>query len=254
MPSIGIVTMTLVREPKEARVLLEALATLGTYDLPIAVTDGGSPPEFLDALRRLPQIHLAPEPTAEGLLAQVRTSVRAARAWGTPRLLYTEPDKPEFFRQALGGFLAAVSDHEADDVILASRSPASFETYPPTQRRTERALNRLCAELTGVDTDYSYGPFAAPSTAFDGIEALAAGIGWGWRPYFFVASAARGHRISPVQVDASCPSCEPPAEAAEAAYRRRQLAQNLSGVAQAVADAGLAPRHEQRRADSWKHA
>jgi hypothetical protein len=254
MPSIGIVTMTLVREPGEARVLLEALATLSAYGLPIAVTDGGSPPEFVDALRRLPRIHLAPEPTTEGLMAQVRTSLRAARAWGTPRLLYTEPDKQDFFRQSLGGFLTAVSEHAPDDVMLASRSPASFETYPPTQRRTERALNRLCAELTGVDADYSYGPFAAPSTAFDDVEALPAGIGWGWRPYCFVAAAARGHRIIPVQVDASCEPGEPAGDAAEAAYRRRQLAQNLAGVAQAVADAGLAPRHDTRRADSWRRA
>ena len=131
--------------------LLPALACLARRRSDIFLADGGSCPSFREALTGLP-ITVVPV-DERGLVAQVRAALGAAAASGARRVLYTEPDKHEFFDRHLAAFLDTAGA-AGEPVALAARSAAAFETFPPFQRFTESIFNRLCAEFIAGPTDF----------------------------------------------------------------------------------------------------
>jgi hypothetical protein len=226
--------MTLARDAAEAALIGRALEELSRLALPVAVTDGGSPERLLTNLRGLAGVHVQTA-SAPGLVSQVRGSLTAARGWGPRRILYTEPDKAEFFTAHLRGFLAtAAHEHPDASIVMASRSPDSFATYPVSQQSTERALNAVCAELTGLPADYTYGPFLLDPALVDDLDHLPPDLGWGWRTYLFAVAHRRGLRVESIEGDFACPESQRADTPAESAHRLRQLAQNVTGLARAL--------------------
>ena len=211
----------------------EALEELSRSRLRVAVADGGSPEAFLDAINRLPGVEVRRE-VRGGLLAQVRASLEVALGWGVPRVLYTEPDKHEFFGRHLRAFLERAGQYRDASLIVAARSAASFATYPPIQQRVETMVNDLCADVTGVPTDYSYGPFLCAAMAVPELSRLPADIGWGWRPYVFARIAGRSGEIRAIEGDFACPPSQRDDTPAERAHRLRQLSQNARGLSEAI--------------------
>ena len=231
---IVVATMTLVRDAGEQDVLLRSLSALSALGLPIVATDGGSPPAFLDAIRPLPHVDVRTNDDAPGLVGQVRTSFAHARSSGASRILYTEPDKDMFFRGRLVAFLERAAREPDAAVVLASRTRESFSSFPRSQQYAEGVLNDICASLTGLETDYSYGPFLMDAAVADLLEGLSPTIGWGWRPYVFLRAHRLGRRVARVIDDFRCPDDQQTDDANERRHRLRQLAQNLSGVAAAL--------------------
>ena len=210
--------------------MIEALAALARLGLPVFATDGGSDPSFVDAVARLPGLDVQTS-AAPGMVAQIRSSLGRAQASGAPRILYTEPDKLDFFTHHVIAFLEAASREPGSSIVLASRSTESLATFPASQQYAETVFNTICGELTGIETDFLYGPFVVDATLVDVVsDELPASIGWGWRPYLFVRGTRAGRRLTAMTGPYSCPSDQRADSPGERLHRVRQLTQNLSGL------------------------
>jgi hypothetical protein len=151
----AIVTITRARSAEEAAALKASLEILQAAGLPIFAGDGGSIAAFQEMLQAWPSMRLS---TGLSTLAgQVKAAVQAAA--GQHRyVLYTEPDKRDFFAAGLVEFCRA-AESDSRPVIVAARDAASFATFPSGQQATERAFNTLLPELLGLNLpDSLYGP------------------------------------------------------------------------------------------------
>jgi hypothetical protein len=229
---IAVATMTLARAAGEERLLRASLPLLSESGAPVFVTNGGSGEAFADFLGTLVNFNLC-EP-ARGLWPQVTRSLRAAYHSGRRFVLYTEPDKRDFFREHLREFVSEASGGEGVGVTLASRSEDAFSTFPEFQRHTESAINRCCAEVVGRRFDFTYGPCLLSR---DLIPHLlnAPDVGWGWRPYAFGLARRLGYRVECVVRDLRCPPEQREDDARERLYRMRQLGQSVEGLLLATA-------------------
>ncbi len=236
MRSAGIVaaTITLARNPDEEALILRALSGLVSLGLRVIATDGGSPASFLDAARALPNVELLINGDAPGLLGQVRTSLRHAREGPITHVLYTEPDKADFFARGLAPFLDASSGEHDASIVLASRDSESLRTYPDSQQYTEGVLNHVCGSLTGLETDYSYGPFLMSASVIELLDQLPASIGWGWRPFLFVRAHQQRLGVRRIVGHYTCPEGQRRDSERERRHRLSQLAENISGVVAAL--------------------
>lgn len=235
--------MTLARSEAEHDALLRALTALTMHGWPVVVTDGGSRPAFVEAVQQLPGLELHRTVPGAGLVAQVRRSLQAALAHGTSSLLYTEPDKIEFFATGLADFLrhAGVATPETaegrgpgreggDGVVLAARDQAGMATFPAFQQDTEGVINRSCAELTGIPGDYCYGPFLCAPALVPDILSVPDDLGWGWRPFTFLLAHRRGLGLRLVPAPHACPPDQRIDDHHERVHRMRQLEQNMRGL------------------------
>lgn len=234
--SISVATITWARDEAEARLIVDALSSLAAARMPIAIADGGSPPDVVDVLAGLPDVSMVPC-RERGLIHQVQASVSAAADRDRPFILYTESDKHEFFNESLAAFLSAASDTDDVGVVLACRTESAFATFPPLQRFCETTINVLTGETTGVVADYSYGPFLMRRELAARLGAVPARIGWGWRHYIFATAAQLGYRIAAIPGDHMCPEHQRQEDAAERVHRLRQLSQNVDGLVLASAGA-----------------
>jgi len=223
--------MTLARTARDAELLGAALDRLAAVGLPVVVADGGSLPGFAARLRE--RFTVVP-PEGPALIGQIKAALRAARERSAGWILYTEPDKEWFFGHQLPALAARASDDPSDGVVIAARSDRGFATFPAVQRLTESALNRLCAEFTGVALDYSYGPFLVRAELSALVDDLDPEIGWGWRPFVFASAARSGKRITALVGDFECPPEQRDEDEEEKRHRIRQLRQNLDGLLAAV--------------------
>lgn len=226
---VSIATMTWARDAREERLLREALHHLAALNVPTFVTDAGSGGQFLNFLRGFPHFTVfeADEP---GLWPQTRRSLRGASESGAGFVLYTEPDKRDFFRVALREFINEAPSDRGVGVVLASRSASSFSTFPEFQKFTEAAINRWCAEVTGVQADFSYGPFLLNRELAPDLDSMKADLGWGWRPYAFGTAHRLGYRVEHLVKELPCPPEQREDDRAERIYRMRQLSQSVQGL------------------------
>jgi hypothetical protein len=226
---VTVATIVWARSADEVVLIGRALDLLSQAGMRIAIADRGTNVSLTEALRSLPHVTLT-VPPEHGLVEQVRASLELAGRQGTRFLLYTEPDKEDFFRRWLTDFINRSPSTPDVGVVLASRSEKSFQTYPATQRRTEALLNDLCGERLGAPGDYSYGPLLINRVLLPYIALLRSELGWGWR-HAIVARAHRlGLRVHHVDGDYACPEGQRHEGDGERKHRLRQLSQNLLGL------------------------
>ena len=226
---IAIATITWARDEGEEQLLRAALAALATLGIPVFITDGGSNASFLDFLRSIPHFTLL-EAKARGAWPQAKKSLAAAAQSSASFLLYTEPDKQDFFANFLPGMLEGVKGDPNLGILMASRSAAGFATFPAFQQMTETTINNCCAELIGKEVDYTYGPFLINKALVPDLDGLPDDIGWGWRPYAFSIAHRLGYKVEAFVADCSCPVDQREDDAAERVYRMKQLTQNIQGI------------------------
>jgi hypothetical protein len=226
---IAVATITWARTPEEESLLREALRQLAQWQMRIFVTDGGSTESFLQFLQSIPHLTLLQAP-AKGVWAQAKSSLVAAHQAGFSHILYTEPDKLDFFRFHLEGMLRGVVEEEKAGIYLAARSEAGFATFPAFQQMSETTINACCREVIGHQVDYTYGPFLLRKELIPYLQLVQEDIGWGWRPYTFGIAHRLGYRVEAFTGDFSCPPDQRADSPAERIYRMRQLNQNIQGL------------------------
>ena len=180
MDSVAVVTMTRAERDEDARLLTQSLLILKGRGLPVFVSDRGAVELSVEG------IDIARE--GDSLVQQVQASMGRAIDAGFETLIYTEPDKQEFFQSGLTRFLERSA---ADAVTVASRDVSSMETFPGSQQVIENSFNVIASDFLGVRTDFLYGPLVLPSRFMRGcLDELTEDLGWGWRPFVL----ARAHR------------------------------------------------------------
>lgn len=226
---ISIVTMTWARDAEEERLLRESLHHLARLNIPTFVTDGGSARQFIDFLHGFSHFKVF-ESGEPGVWPQAKRSIQAAYESAARFILYTEPDKEEFFRVSLREFISESPSDDEVGVVLASRSAASFSTFPEFQRYTEGAINRCCAEVIGEQVDFTYGPFLFNREVVPYLNYGVDDIGWGWRPYTFGVAHRLGYQIAHLVKNLPCPPGQREDSKSERIYRMRQLSQSIQGL------------------------
>jgi hypothetical protein len=229
---LAVATITWARTPFEEEQLCRSLERLADEHLPVAVADAGSDPDFTAFLSRLPGFEVA-VPSERGLVAQVMASMSLAARFDTPFILYTESDKALFFERGLRTLIRRAQERRQGcdlGVALASRSPESFQTYPPMQRYTEGVINHLCGELIGSPGDCSYGPFVLTRALVPQLLTMRQHLGWGWRHFAFRAAHRLGLGVDHVIDEHRCPPDQRVEDDAERLHRLRQLSENILGL------------------------
>ena len=226
---ICIATITWARNEIEEKLLKESLEKLATLAIPVFITDGGSASSFLEFLKRFPHFTILTTPD-KGVQAQAIRSITGASETGVPFIFYTEPDKKDFFSKSLLPLLSKVDTGETTGIILASRTPLAFSSFPSFQQMTETTINNCCAEVINKSFDYTYGPFLLNSKPVPYLNQLNTDIGWGWRPYIFNIAHRLGYSVDAIDGDFNCPPDQREDDTKERIYRMRQLEQNIRGI------------------------
>ena len=226
---LAIATITLARNEEEENLLRKALSELARMGLTTYITDGGSTENFKTFLKTFPNFKLA-DTTIAGVFAQARNSLNDAYNSGSPFILYTEPDKFDFFATSLNRCITEISVGTQTGIVNAARTEYAFQTFPAFQQMTETTINNCCAEVTGVSADFTYGPFLMNRDVVPQLRHITQDIGWGWRPYVFNIAKRMGLTICPYTGDFLCPSDQRKDNPAERIYRMRQLKENIDGI------------------------
>lgn len=227
--NVAIATITLAREEREEQLLRESLLQLAKLNIPVYITDGGSLPGFLDFLDEFPNFILS-KTKVRGVWEQAKNSLSEAYEAGSTFIFYTEPDKYDFFKESLAEILSRVQLDEKSGIVMASRSPSGFATFPAFQQMTETTINNCCEEIIGKQVDYTYGPFLLNRSLVPYLNLVNKDIGWGWRPYMFSIAKRLGYKVEAFEGDFSCPLSQRHDTSSERVYRMRQLNQNIEGI------------------------
>jgi hypothetical protein len=227
--TIAVVTMTWARTRDEEDVLLQSLRIAASLGLPMAIADRNGRREFVEQLAQLPRTVVVAA-REEGLVPQIKAAFDRVADFAPDAILYTEPDKAQFFAGAATRVLERGLQLGEPAVVLAARSNASFLTFPAMQQYTESVANHLAGELVGERGDYSYGPFLMPRLLLPYVHPLSAHLGWGWR--FAMFRAARRERLPVLHAidDLPCPVEQRHEDDVDCAHRIRQLSENLLGL------------------------
>jgi hypothetical protein len=233
LSDVAIATMTRVRDPNEEQSVRRSLSALVAAGAPLAISDRGSSTRFVDWMRHLPSVTVIRR--SDSLVGQVRASLAAAADTGRPFILYTEPDKRDFFKHHLAGFVERASGARTIGVQLAARSEPAFTTFPPFQRLAEANASALCQRMIGTDTDYFYGPFLVRRELSRLPVSASSDLGWGWRPFLFVAARRLGYRVIGLPGDFECPRDQRRETRLDQEHRLMQFSDNMRGLLDGVA-------------------
>lgn len=234
-PEVAISTITLARSPAEEQRIINALEHLSQSGIQIVAVDGGSPDLFIQKLSRLASVDLIVS-EKKGLFAQVSRSLKEA-AKKQPLIFYTESDKEAFFA---GGqfqdFLAEASHLLRDDpqtgLVVPSRSPTSFASYPAAQRRYESEINQKTAQLLkSPEVDLLYGPMLIDRDLVPMLNNCPDDIGWGWLTYLRLVAYKKGKQTKGIEMDLPCSLEDRQETEKESAYREEQYLQHLKAIA-----------------------
>jgi hypothetical protein len=236
----AIVTMTRARSERESEAAVASLTALHALGLPVFAADANSIPAFHDALRGLPNFRRQPD--GGSLVQQVKASVRGAAAEGHRFVMYSEPDKRDFFSHGAGAFLVEASSRDCP-VWIAARDQASFATFPAGQQATERAVNQIAGVFLAPLPDLLYGPLILDLAAvMPYLDAIPDDLVWGWRLYV-IARAARSSTVRSFVGHFPCPMDQRDEDdEATRLYRIEQARQCLQGLALGIRDANGAGR------------
>ena len=229
----AIVIPTLSRSQEEAVLLGSSVEMLARHGSPIFAGDGGSHRELIRKLQSLVAgLHRFDRDKKPTLVRQIKEAMALAMKANPAAILYTEPDKKEFFEAGLAEFVNFARTCPDAGIVMASRDESSFATFPSAQRLPESLANQLLAETFGINADFLYGPLVLNIRLLSHLEDIPDDLGWGWRICLMAIAAKSGMRLIPYSGRFVCP-IEQRAETGEKnrIYRLEQMAQNVRGLA-----------------------
>jgi hypothetical protein len=229
MRPTAIATMTAGRTHREAATLGASIERLACLGLPVFAADAGSIPAFTDRARQVSRLELWREGTT--LVQQIKACFGRVLKNNHRVVLYTEPDKKEFFECGVKAFLEETGSCHAEAVCIAARNPESFATFPPGQQSAELAFNSLASDVLGITPDLLYGPLILDlESVANYLNQIPADLGWGWRTYAIARSVLAGKRVASVVGPFCCPVEQRTETSRDRIYRLTQLKQNVEGL------------------------
>nr|MBI5455633.1 glycosyltransferase [Candidatus Levybacteria bacterium] len=122
---------------------IEALGKTATNGYRVIDVDGGSSPDFLQALNS----------TGAEVINQQEPGYSASRRQGNalaaeknPKAIFSvEPEKPSLM-DSIPALAEPILEGNAD-IVFASRNQAAFDTYPPVQAEFEQKSNKLANDI-----------------------------------------------------------------------------------------------------------
>ena len=221
---IAVATMTLDK-PGNGEEMLEALSNLSKYK--VFVSDGGSSKDFVNSLCKMGFF----VESAFGLAAQHRNVfLRAGNYVGNGLVIYTEPDKKQFFKEGLEKSISDFNDNNLDFAVV-SRRDEILNTFPESYRLTEGAVNAYMAHVLGFEKfDGIYGPklfrgdFAVKEISRKQAEKLQ-----GWQTLMYLIARAHKTKLNISQLPYAAPFPESQRAEENIEYRIKQAKDNLIG-------------------------
>jgi hypothetical protein len=122
---------------------LTSLATIIQRGFQVIDIDGGSSPDFLNALTQL-GVNVYPQ-MEKGISAGKREGILRAQVFNPKAIFLSEPEKPSIMA-ATEALAAPILDGSAD-IVFASRDSSSFDSYPPVQAKFEQKSNGVANAL-----------------------------------------------------------------------------------------------------------
>jgi hypothetical protein len=236
--SAAIATMTRARNQNEAELLYCALSSLARLGVRIFVTDDPtSVPEFTQAMKKLPNVRL--QQGGHSLAQRIKWSLRRAMRHAD-FVIYTEPDKKDFFEKGIEALLHQAQGDEAV-LTIAARDESSLATFPDGQRWTESSFAELANRLLGPLPDLLYGPLAFQTRSVgELIEQAPEDVGWGWRTYVVARCALAKLKIASYSTYLPCPHQQSGEDGKnDRVYRLQQLIENIRGLRLALMDSSF---------------
>jgi len=218
---IAISTMTLEEESNND-LLLESLSVLSKYPYDVYIADGGSSQEFLTSLERM---GCKVRSVKGGLTFQHKYSIMGASS-NSDVVLYTEPDKLDWFNGGLEESIEGYKSHDSDLGVIA-RTQQQISTFPEFQQKTECCMNELIGRKIGIKGDFIYGPKIFVSSLGKEINGIDYDIGWGGLMFLVGRAHCNNLKISTLETAVDCPLEQ--REETNERYRLKQLCENYMG-------------------------
>ena len=230
----AVATMTRASTEREAEALSRSLVVLDGLRIPVFVADAGSVPDLVSAVKRMPNVEFEIE--GRNLVQQVKGSVHRAMACGAEIVVYTEPDKQDFFTKHLLTFAGQALSGEAT-ITIAARDAVSLATFPSGQRQIEGMFRELAALFLGPVPDLLFGPLALRSQFAAQIATIPDDLGWGWRPYLIARAVRAGYHPAIYEGHFPCPDDQMGEDdPLSRRYRLRQFLENIRGLYAGLTD------------------
>tara|TARA_Y100000034_G_C6874119_1_gene399464 strand:- start:253 stop:993 length:741 start_codon:yes stop_codon:yes gene_type:complete len=226
---VAIATMTYdnPKNPEQTDLMRQTLHELSNGNIKVYVADGSPEESFAQELRKMG--HNVERVLNKGLSGQHRFSMLAVSE-AAYHVLYMEPDKLAFVEHGLEKTIDAHLERKPD-LTIASRPEEAMSTFPTNQQITERMASKYIGEITGLETDYIYGPKMFRSITFRGeMEKIQPGHGWEGLMFLVGRAHALDAQMENIDTGQPCPEAQrSEVSADDAAYRAKQGAANLRG-------------------------
>jgi hypothetical protein len=220
-PDIAIATITF--DKKGDQELLEyGMELLSRFPYPVFVADGGSSERFVRVLEKMGHdVDYVPDGLTESLKNAV---LRASESAGL--VLYTEPDKCEWFNEGLEKTVHAYLDGKRGFAAVG-RTPEQMQSFPLHQRYWEQRMNEIIFGNIGIEGDFVYGPKAFPSLLGNEVGKIHRDIGWGPLIFLVGRSYSMGIPVEVLYTASPCP--EEQRSEDDELYRINQFCDNVLG-------------------------
>ena len=215
--TVTILTATLYKSVEELRFYLacQMIGNAVALGYNVSVVDNSPDPLVRESFSRI-SAEARQQLSRSGMGPQRRELFRAIprRFTETKFFLWTEPEKPDLIR-SIPQIIAPLESGEAD-IVIPCRSEESLKTYPEFQVVSERKMNRIYREITGLpDADPTIGPVAFGRRVLyyfvecSPQEQYGEGAHDGYiQLYAPLKAMARGHRIATVEIDCFYPAAQ----------------------------------------------
>lgn len=168
MKKAVITTTTLARfssslESVRASCALRTIERAVEHGYPIVAIDGGSPSEYVEAMEGLGAHVFAQE--LPGMGSARRQALRKAREIAPVghAIVWTEPEKYPLIPELDESVNKLVN--ESYDLVMLRR--LSLDSYPPEQAMAYQLIALAMKYLTGIESDFGWGPTVLSARAID---------------------------------------------------------------------------------------
>lgn len=150
-------------ERVRAACALKTIEAAIAHGYPIVAIDGGSPVEYVEQMRRLGAQVFMQEMPGMGNARREALGHALDRASSGQPIVWTEPEKYPLI-PVLG---APIREFYAGNYDLVMLRRTSLESYPPEQAMAYRLIALATKYLTGIDSDFGWGPTILSSRAVE---------------------------------------------------------------------------------------